>query len=248
MKLAVAGGTGWVGKFVVDAARVAGHTVSVISRSNGIDLVSGRGVVQAMSGVDAVIDVTDSGTTRRATSLAFFETATRSLLAGEAAAGVRHHVALSIAGVDRVPFGYYQAKLRQERLIAERSGAWTVLRASQFHEFPVQLLSRIRGPVVPIPHMRSSTVAAREVAARLVELADAAPIGLAPEFGGPEVHDVPDLARRIIKARRARRCVVAVRIPGETGKQMAGGGLVAVGSGPHGRITFDAWLAQRDDA
>lgn len=244
MRLAVAGGTGRVGRLVVKAARDAGHVTTVISRRNGVDLRSGAGLGNALTGVDAVIDVTDHQTTRASTSIAFFEAATRNLLAAEHRTGVTHHVALSIAGIDRVPFGYYEGKLTQEALIARDSVPWTVLRASQFHEFPDQLLSRTKGPVVVIPRMRSSTVAISEVAARLVELATSAARGLAPEFGGPEVNEMPDLTRRLLRARSSRRWILPLRIPGETGRQMAGGGLVATGDGPRGRQTFDQWLAE----
>ena len=248
MKLAIAGGTGWVGKFVVQVAREAGHTETVISRSGGTDLVSGVGLVDALSGVEAVIDVTNSTRTRRSQSIAFFETATRNLLAAERMTGVDHHVALSIAGVDRVPLGYYQGKLRQEALIAENDVPRPGVPAGQIHAVPLHPVARVKGPIVPVPRMRSSPVAAREVAARLVALATGAPIGFAPEFGGPEIREMPDLTRLLVRVTGARRWVVPVRLPGEAGDQMADGGLVAIGDGPRGHQTFDQWLARHAHA
>ena len=101
-----------------------------------------------------------------------------------------------------------------------------MLRATQFHEFPVQLLARTPGPVVPVPRMRSATVAAREVAARLVELAVAGPQGRAPDMSGPEIHAMPELARRVLQADGRHARVVPLRVPGAAGKAMAGDGLL----------------------
>ena len=187
MRIAVAGATGTVGRFVVRSAHGAGHEVVALSRSSGVDLTTGSGLATRLQGVDAVIDVSNVGALRRSAAVAFFETVTRTLLDAEWEAGVRHHVALSIVGIDRVPTGYYAGKLRQEELLAESGNRSTVLRATQFHEFPGQIASRIRGPVVLMPRMRSATVAASDVADQLVLLAAADPQGRAPDIAGPEV-------------------------------------------------------------
>lgn len=245
MRIAVAGGTGCVGGHVVDAARAAGHEVSVISRSSGTDLVSGRGMPEALTGVEVVIDVSNSAVISRSRSVAFFGTATRNLLAAGATAGVGHHVALSIVGIDRVPFGYYEGKRVQEKLIAQGAVPWTVLRATQFHEFPAQLLEQAKGPLVPVPRMRSAPVAAREVAQHLLEIATGPALGLAPQLAGPEVHEMTDLTRSLIRVRRSRRWVVPVRLPGRTGSEMAGGGLLPTVDGPRGLQTFAEWLREQ---
>jgi uncharacterized protein YbjT (DUF2867 family) len=171
IRIAVAGGTGLAGRCVVEAAQAAGHQTVVISRSAGVDLLTGVGLAAALDGADAVIDVSNTPTLSRSRSVRFFETVTGQLLAAEAGAGVRHHVALSIVGVDRVPVGYYAGKLRQEALIETGVVPWTVLRATQFHEFPAQQLARIKGPLIPVLEAPAATVAAREVAAHLVALA-----------------------------------------------------------------------------
>ena len=137
-------------------------------------------------------------------SVRFFETATRHLLDAEQRAGAAHHVALSIVGIDRVRLGYYRGKLRQEEVISAGSVPWTVLRATQFHEFPAQTAARVPGPLVPAPRMRTQTVAAREVAAELVRLATGEPVGRAPDIAGPEIAYLPDLLRRFLRARGGR--------------------------------------------
>jgi uncharacterized protein YbjT (DUF2867 family) len=175
---------------------------------------------------------------------AFFEASTTNLLAAADRAGVEHVVALSIVGVDRVGMGYYVAKRRQEELVLEGAVPSTVLRATQFHEFPEQMLGRVgRGPVVLAPTMLTQPVAAREVGAELVRLALAASQGLAPELAGPEVHRMPDLMRRVLRARGSRRPVVPLPLPGKAGRAASTGGLLPLAEGPRGRQTFEQWLA-----
>ncbi|WP_375481704.1 SDR family oxidoreductase [uncultured Jatrophihabitans sp.] len=245
MRIAVAGGTGLVGRLVVQAARDAGHDTVVLSRTKGSDVLRGTGVDEALAGADVVVDVTNSVGTSRAKSVAFFGTATPILLSAAGRAGVAHHVALSIVGIDRVPNGYYAGKLEQEKLVADGPVPWTVLRATQFHEFAGQLLGQTKGPVAPVPRMRSAPVAAAEVAHRLVEIATGAPLGRAPEFAGPETHEMPDLARRLLRHRGTRRLVVPVPVPGEAGRAMATGGLLPGPDAVLGSETFDQWLARQ---
>src|SRR4051794_28973559 len=147
MRVAVAGGTGVVGRHVVDALLGAGHTPVTLSRGRGVNLVTGLGLDEAVDGAAAVIDVSNIVTTSRAKSRRFFETATTNLLNAGCRAGVSHHVVLSIVGVDRVKFGYYEGKLRQEELALAGPVPATVLRSTQFHEFPGQILDRVPGPV-----------------------------------------------------------------------------------------------------
>ena len=243
MRIAVAGGTGLVGRYVVQAARAAGHESVVISRSAGVDLLTGAGLDGALDGADAVIDVTNCSSLRRSKAVQFFGAVTSRLLAAEAAAAVRHHVALSIVGIDQVPTGYYAGKLRQEELIEAGTVPWTVLRATQFHEFPAQLLDRIKGPVVPVPAGPAATVAAREVAAHLLTLAAGPALGHAPDLAGPEVHPLPALVREVMPVVGRRGVVVPVRLPGRTGQLTARGALLPAGPGPRGRQTFAQWLA-----
>lgn len=245
MRVGVAGGTGVVGRHVVVALRDGGHVPVVLSRSVGVDVVTGHGLDAVLDGVQAVVDVTSVQTLRRSTATSFFEAGTRNLLEAGLAAGVAHHVLLSIVGVDAVGSGYYAAKLRQEQLALEGPLPCSVLRSTQFHEFAGQVLARSRlGPLRLVPRMRVQPVAAAEVGAALAELATGAyAVGRAPDLAGPEVHDLPDLARRLLRHQQRSGRVVGVRPPGELGRQLAGGGLLPGDGGRRGTTTFDAWLS-----
>jgi uncharacterized protein YbjT (DUF2867 family) len=246
MRVAVAGGTGAVGRHVVAQLRTMGHDPVPLSRSTGVDLVSGAGLDQALVGAEAVIDASGTTTARASAAVRFFDTATRALLEAEARAGVHHHVVLSIAGCDRVDFGYYQGKRAQESAAMSGAIPWSVLRAAQFHEFAAQVLDRTRGPVAVVPRMRVQPIAAREVAIALAQLAVGPAVGLAPELGGPQPEDLDAMARAILRARGSRRALLALRLPGSAGKAMAAGALRPQGAGPAGTQTFAQWLAGED--
>jgi uncharacterized protein YbjT (DUF2867 family) len=244
MRVAVAGGTGLAGRHVVAALDALGHRTVVMARSRGVNLVTGDGLDRALASVDAVVDASNTRAMGSKRAVGFFETAGRNLLAAEERAGVRHHVVLSIVGIDRVEWGYYQGKLRQEELARASGVPWTVLRATQFHEFTDQVLGLVPGPVAVVPRMRSQPVAVAEVAALVAEVALGPAQGMAPELAGPRVESVPDMARRLLRARGIRRRVLAVPLPGAAGRGMAGGALLPAPEGPRGTLTFDAWLAQ----
>jgi uncharacterized protein YbjT (DUF2867 family) len=248
MRIAVAGGTGLVGRYVVTALRDAGHEPVVLARSHGVHLTSGEDLDNALAGADGVIDVSNVTTTSKRKSVAFFGTATRHLLAAGHRAGIAHHVALSIVGVDRVDFGYYGGKRRQEELVLSGPVASSVLRATQFHEFTDQCLTRGRGPLTVVPQMRTMPVAAREVAAALVALASGPAVGYAPELAGPDEHQLVDLVRRVKQARGVRRALLPLQLPGQAGRAMAAGALLPTGPGPRGRQSFDEWLNASENA
>lgn len=239
MRVAVAGGTGVVGRHVVSALTDGGSDVVVLARSRGIDLTTGQGVEAALAGVDTVIDVSNVTTMRRSTSEQFFETVTRRLLAAGEQAGVRHHVVLSIVGADRVDYGYYFGKRRQEALALAGPVPASVLRATQFHEFAERFVGRL--PVAAVPQMRCQPIAAREAAAALVALAAGAAVGLAPELAGPREEQLPDMVRELARRRGVRRMVVPLRVPGAAARDMAGPALLPTGPGPRGQQTFAEW-------
>ena len=245
MHIAVAGGTGLVGKMVVDAVRASGDTPVVLARSTGVDLTTGAGLDAALVDASAVIDVSNIVTTNKSKAVAFFQAATTTLLAAEERAGITHHVVLSIVGVDRVGWGYYRGKLRQEELALSGRVPATVLRATQFHEFAAQMLDR-GGPVAIAPRMLCQPIAAREVAAALVETCRDAPLGQAPELAGPEQLQMSDMVCQLLKARGGHRLVVPLRLPGAAGKAMAGGALLPIADGPRGTQTFTQWLSTPD--
>ena len=247
MRVAVAGGTGLVGQHVVALLEQAGHQAVLLARSRGIDLTTGTGLDAALAGAEVVLDVSNVTTLSKKRSVRFFTEATTRLLAAGARAGVRHHLALSIVGVDRVGLGYYAGKLRQEELIRDAYLPWTVLRATQFHEFAEQLLARGPGPLVLVPRMRVQPVAAREVAARLVVLALGPALGMAPELAGPQVRELIDLVRQVVRARGHRGLVAGVRIPG-SGPAASGGLLPSGQDYTRGSQSFEDWLRSEGTA
>ena len=244
MKIAVAGGTGVAGRWTVEALRAGGHDVIVIARSAGADLVTGAGLDAALAGVDAVIDATNTKSSGKRGSSEFFETTARTLMRTATAAGVRHIVVLSIIGIDRVPYGYYQGKLRQEMVLRESPVPVSILRAAQFHEFAGQYLATVPGPVVPVPRWRAQPVAAREVGLALATLAAGDPVAMS-ELAGPREEIMADMIREVVRAHGDRRVVVSVRLPGATGKAMAAGGGLPSEPGLRGTQTFADWVIEQ---
>lgn len=246
MKIAVAGGTGLIGRMVVDEVRRAGHEPVVLARSAGVDLMTGDGLDAALAvGVSRIIDVTNVATTKRSVAEQFFSQTTTSLVDAGHRHDIDHHVALSIAGIDGIGFGYYDGKLAQERTLDASDVPSTILRSTQFHEFAAQLLDR-SGPVVMVPSMLSQPIAAREVAVALAGIVLGNPLGRAEDLAGPEPLKMIDMVRTLAHARGDRRPAISVRIPGAAGRAMARGALIPSTSGPRGRLTFDQWL--RDTA
>ncbi|MGM1063032.1 SDR family oxidoreductase [Saccharothrix sp. Mg75] len=238
MRIAVAGGTGVVGRKVVEEVGRAGHEAVVLTRSTGVDLATGAGLDEALAGCAAVIDVSGTAVWTREESERFFGDVTTHLLGASARAGVRHLVALSIVGADVVDEGYYFGKRRQEELIAAGPVPWTVLRATQFFEFAGQVLEGAAGPVARVPAMLSQPVSTAEVAARLVELAEGAPQGLTTPIAGPERITVADMARRLIAVRGDDLRVEEA----ESTTGAATGGLVPQGGYLRGERTFGQYL------
>ncbi|MCX5210528.1 NAD(P)H-binding protein [Kitasatospora sp. NBC_00240] len=244
----VTGGTGTLGREVVRLLLARGCEVRVLSRrehSGGGhawvvgDLATGAGVDAAVAGVAAVVDC---ATTQGKADV----TATANLVAAARRAMVPHLVYISIVGVDRVPLGYYRAKLAAERLVRESGLGWTVLRATQFHDLLLSVLRvTAKSPVVPVAAgVRFQPVDVREVAARLVELVGGEPAGYAPELGGPRVIGYEELARAYLRAAGLRRVLLPVRLPGETFRRLRAGGNLTP-EHADGRGTFEEALAER---
>lgn len=242
MRVAVAGGTGLVGKLVVAELATAGHESVVLARSQGVDLTTGAGLADRIAGCGAVIDVTNIVSVSRAKAIEFFGGVTEHLIAAAKQADVGHLIALSIVGVDRIDYGYYQGKRKQETLLEHGGVPWSVLRATQFFEFPEPLLAH-HFPIAAMPRMLSQPVAAADVATALVDLVEAGPSGYATPIAGPERLRMVDMARRIERAHGSRRPVLAIPMPGKAGRQMAGGDLVPDGDYREGKRTFAEYLA-----
>ncbi|MGY4858338.1 SDR family oxidoreductase [Cryobacterium sp. AP23] len=243
MKIAVAGGTGTVGRHVADLVRHYGHELVVIGRSAGIDLLTGKGLSAALDGVDSVIDVVNTPTLSAQASKKFFGTTTSTLLGAEADAGVRHHVTLSIVNAATIAAGYYAGKALQEERVKRGAVPWTILRATQFHEFAAQTLGRApRGIVALVPVMRTQPVAAREVAERLVQLGTGSPAGNVPDLAGPNEELLIDMVRAYARATRARTGVIQIRVPGPMGAAMREGALLPGRDAERARLSFRDWL------
>ncbi|WP_110208689.1 SDR family oxidoreductase [Nocardioides daejeonensis] len=242
-RIAVAGGTGEVGARVMARGAERGFDMVSLSRASGIDLMSAAGLVDLLGDVDVVIDCLSISTVRRGPAMRFFATTTRNLLAAGAEAGVKHHLALSIVGVDQVPYAYYQAKLAQERAITDSGAPWTLLRATQFHEFAAQMAQRSAiGPFVLAPRMLSAPIAADEVADTLLDLAGAEPRRSIVEVGGPERRQMVDMVREWLAATGSRKRVIPVPMPG-AGEAARSGALCPVAPMRTGTLTFADWLS-----
>src|SRR5690349_3800224 len=244
MKIAVAGGTGVIGSLLVEQLKASGHEVVVLARATGVDLMTGEGLEHQLDGVEAVVDVLSVATSAAAKATEFFTTTTGNLLEAEYAAGVRHHVLLSIVGIDDIPFGYYTGKVAQEHAVEDGKVPFTILRATQFHEFAAQMIDRAPsiGPLLVVPQMTSAPIAAGEVAAELARIAGGVPQGRAPDLRGPEEQKVASMTRRVLRQRGSRRPVLTAFLPGKAGAGMRNGGLVPGDGATVGRQTFDAWL------
>ncbi|MFC5753212.1 SDR family oxidoreductase [Actinomadura rugatobispora] len=244
MRIAVAGATGTIGTLTTAALERAGHEVAGISRSLGVDLTTGAGLDAALTGVAAVVDVTSSNATDRDEAVGFFGTATRHLLAAEERAGVRHHVLLSIVGLDRVEGNaHYAGKREQERLVAAGPVPWTIVPATQFHDFAAMVASWTeQDGVATIAPLLVQPIAPADVADVLAEVAVGRPQGRYADLAGPEPQDLVDMARRTDQA-RGRSVRLVPTWSGIFDPAMAGDVLLP---GPDARIaptTFDQWLA-----
>lgn len=247
MRMAVAGGTGVVGTYVVQSAEAAGHTIVVLSRSSGVDLRRHEGLASALEGVEVIIDTANTNTTNRAKATAFFTEVTGRLQAVGATQGVARMITLSIVGIDRVGFGYYRAKLAQEAAALHGPVPATIVRATQFHEFPAQVLGRSRlGPIAVVPIMRIQPIAARFVGQFLVETATEAPSEHIVEIAGPEQEDLVELARRMVSQRGLHLVVLPLPMPGAAGRAMRHGGQLPLAGVRTGGPSFTDWLAGGD--
>ena len=254
-KIAVTGATGRVGSHLVGLLEGSGHEVVPISRSNGVDIITGEGLEEALAGVDTVVDTATGPSPDREAATQFFVTAARNLEEAGERAGVRRIVGVSIIGCDRFTGGsyggYYAAKVTQERALLDGPIPAQILRAAQFHEFVGQLLDwGTRGDVPYVPAMRTQLVAARNVAEALADMAtgsDAAEPGSAiPEIAGPRVERLVDVARLLAARRGSPAQVEETSDPDDPDRDLyAGDGLLP---GPQAKLagpTFEEWLDSR---
>jgi uncharacterized protein YbjT (DUF2867 family) len=243
MKIVVIGGTGLIGSKTVAILRKGSHEVLAASPQNGVNTITGEGLEEAMSGADVVVDLANSPSFEDKAVLEFFETAGRNLLAAEAAAGVRHHVALSIVAVDRTNNGYFRAKLAQEKLVAASGVPHTIVRATQFMEFLRAIAdSSADGNVVRLPPCLFQPIAADDVAAAVADVAIAGPRNGIVEIAGPERAPFHEIIARYLKAVADPREAVCDPKAGYWGGQVEEFSLVPLGDAHLGGIGLDEWL------
>ncbi|HEY3681152.1 MAG TPA: SDR family oxidoreductase [Bradyrhizobium sp.] len=243
MKIIVIGGTGLIGSKTVAILRQGGHEVVAASPKGGINTITGEGLKQAMSGAQVVIDLANSPSFEDRAVLEFFETSGRNVHAAEAAAGVRHHVALSIVGTDRSDNGYFRAKVAQEKLIEASGVPYTIIRSTQFLEFLGAIAaSGADGNTVRIATGLFQPIAAEDVAAIVADVALAAPRNGIVEIAGPERAPFHEFVARYLKAVGDQRVVVGDPEALYFGGRVEQRSLVPLGEARLGRIGFDEWL------
>ncbi|MEV0896927.1 NAD(P)H-binding protein [Actinoplanes sp. NPDC049802] len=248
MTVLVTGASGTLGTAVTPVLAAAGFQIRPMSRKARpgwvtADLVTGAGLVEAVHGVDAIVHLASSpGRKQRETDVE----GTRRLLAAAATAGVRHALYVSIVGIDRVPFGYYRAKLATEAVVREAGVPFTILRATQFPSLVDTLftVSSRMGPLIVDPRLRMQPVHVHDVAQRIAGLLGEPPTGQVVEIAGPRVMTFAEMAGPWAAARGTRRPVWSVRLPGGLVRSVREGGLISTG-GSTGTRTWDDYLAER---
>ena len=243
MKIIVIGGTGLIGSKVVAKLKQKGHEVLAAAPNTGVNTVTGEGLKEAMAGARVVIDLANSPSFEDTAVLQFFETSGRNLLAAEAAAAVRHHVALSIVGTDRSDNGYFRAKVAQEKLIKASGIPYTIIRSTQFMEFLRGIAdSGADGNIVRIAPGLFQPIAADDVAANVADVALAAPRGGIVEIAGPERAPFDEFVARYLQAVGDPREVVRDPEARYFGGRVEEHSLVPLGEARLGHIGFDEWL------
>jgi uncharacterized protein YbjT (DUF2867 family) len=246
MKIVVIGGTGLIGSKTVAILRQGGHDVVAASPNTGVNTITGAGVKEAITGAQVVIDLANSPSFEDRAVLEFFETSERNLLPAEAAAGVTHHVALSIVGTDRSDNGYFRAKVAQEKLIKASGIPYTIIRSTQFMEFLGAIAdSSADGNMVRVSPGLFQPIAADDVAAIVADVALAAPRNGIVEIAGPERAPFNEFVARYLNAVGDPRKVVRDPEARYYGGRVEERSLVPLGEARLGHITFDEWLRRK---
>lgn len=246
MKIVVIGGTGLIGSKLVTLLAADGHEAVAASPGTGVNTLTGDGLADVLTGADVVVDVSNSPSFEAAAVLEFFTTSTGNLLAAEAVAGVRHHVALSVVGTQRLPdSGYFRAKIAQEELIESSPIPYSLVHATQFFEFVGGIVdSATDGSTVRLAHVLIQPMAADDVAAALRDVAVGAPTNARVDIAGPERFRLDDLGRRFLAAHDDAREVVTDPAATYFGAVLQEDTLVPLGDATLGTTTFEGWSAR----
>jgi len=246
MKIVVIGGTGLIGSKLVNKLREHGHEAVAAAPNTGVNTVTGEGLAEVLKAASVVVDVSNSPSWDDAAVLKFFETSTNNLLTHEAAAGVRHHVALSVVGTDRLSeSGYFRAKIAQEKLIKESSIPYSIVQATQFFEFLKGLADiSMVGDKVHLPPVLFQPMAADDVASGVARVAVGQPANGVIEIGGPEQFRVDELVRRRLASLKDPREVIADPNARYSGAKLSERTLVPGNNARLGETRFETWLTQ----
>jgi uncharacterized protein YbjT (DUF2867 family) len=256
MKIVVIGGTGLIGSKVVDKLREQGHEAIAASPKSGVNILTGEGLAEVLKDAAVVVDVSNSPSFEEGAAMNFFTTATRNLLRFEKAAGVRHHVALSVVGTDRLAErrpsdaektvrGYFRAKLAQEKLITESSIPFSIVHATQFFEFVKSIADASSdGRTVRLAPVLIQPMAADDVAEAVGRIAVSAPVNGMVEVAGPQQFRLDEFVRQGLQARKDPRTVVADAGAGYYGIEVEERALVPGRGARLGQTTFETWLHQ----
>lgn len=251
MKIVVIGGTGLIGRRLVELLRERGSDAVAASPSTGVDTLIGAGLPGVLAGADVVVDIPNSPSFEDAAVLDFFERSTGTIVAAEREAGVGHHVVLSIVGADRLPdIGYMRAKVAQERIVTGSGVPFTIVRATQFFEFvPALADGATQDGTATLSDVLMQPIAAADVSEALAGIAEAAPVNGIVELAGPEPLRLDDLARRILAARGDARTVVTDPDAGYFGGTVDDTSLIpgqdpAVREQLRGGTPFSTWLEE----
>jgi uncharacterized protein YbjT (DUF2867 family) len=246
MKIVVIGGSGLIGSKLVNKLREHGHEAVAASPNSGVNTLTGEGLAEVLKGASVVVDVSNSPSWEDAAVLKFFETSTRNLLTYEAAAGVGHHVALSVVGTDRLSeSGYFRAKIAQEKLIEGSPIPYSIVHATQFFEFLKGLADiSVDGDKVRLPPVLFQPMAADDVASAVGRIAVGPPVNGTVEIGAPEQFRMDDLVRRRLAALKDPREVIADPKARYSGATISERTLVPGKDARLGQTTFETWLTQ----
>ena len=247
MKIVVIGGTGLIGSKLVNKLREHGHEAVAAAPNTGVNTLTGEGLAEVLKGASVVVDVSNSPSWEDSAVLKFFETSTRNLLSYEAIAGVKHHVALSVVGTDRLSeSGYFRAKIAQEKLIKESSIPYTIVQATQFFEFLKGLADiSMVGDKVHLPSVLFQPMAADDVATAVGRIAVGQPVNGIVEIAGPEQFRVDELVRRRLSSLKDPREIVADPNALYSGAKILERTLLPENNARLGETRFESWLTQQ---